>query len=254
MQVMGLMSAVRVAWGVYGLGPGCVVNAYVRTQRAHHRAESADMACLPICRDAARGIPRAFRFVGARDAVFVSDLGGRLETSPPQGIAWLRQAAHRGNAQAEHILGLRYAQGLGVKQNYERANYWFFRAAEQHFAAAENDLGFDYAWGRGMPVNIRMANEWYRRAARQGYAPAETNLGFDYANGFGMPVNLGRAIWWWKRAARQGDRDADRDLAALVTSGATSLPGALHYMVPQGPPIPFAPQLCHVLYRGPGRT
>lgn len=240
-RVAVLMRVVVSAWSIGGVVWGRTACAEGRAPQSPYQAESPDRHCLPVCRDAARGVPGAFKLMRACAAAFVSDRSGRPETSPPRGIAWLRGAAHRGNAQAQHILGLRYAQGLGVKQNYERANYWFFRAAEQHLAAAENDLGFDYAWGRGMPVNIHMGNEWYRRAAHQGYAPAETNLGFDYANGFGVPVNRGRAIWWWKRAARQGDPDAARDLAALIASGTTGLPGAFPYRARQHPPILLRP-------------
>lgn len=224
MRVTGLVALTFGAWSMGSLALGCVATVQAHIQRETGRADTRGLSVL---REGTVGAPDALPSSGTLNVARYPYPGARRGVDLERRIARVRQAAHNGNAQAEHILGLCYAQGLGVRQSYERANYWFFRAAQQHLPAAENDLGFDYAWGRGMSINIRMANAWYRRAARQGYAPAETNLGFDYANGFGMPVNRARAVHWWEQAARQGDRRAARDLSVLAASDAKNLPGAL---------------------------
>lgn len=52
----------------------------------------------------------------------------------------IRQAAAGGNAQAETELGVLYAHGNGVPQNYTRAFSWYGKAAAQGDAAARHDL------------------------------------------------------------------------------------------------------------------
>ena len=48
---------------------------------------------------------------------------------------------------------------------------------------AQNNLGIMYAYGRGIPQDYAEALKWYRKAAEQGDARAQTNLGVMYANG-----------------------------------------------------------------------
>jgi TPR repeat protein len=49
-------------------------------------------------------------------------------------------AADQGNASAQHLLGLMYAQGKGVSQNYWEAAKWYRKAVEQGYTEAQNSL------------------------------------------------------------------------------------------------------------------
>jgi len=99
----------------------------------------------------------------------------------------LRQRAENGDAESQYALGLRYAKGKGVPQNYAQAFFWFRKAAEQGHAGAQNNLGAMYQNGWGVPQDYAQAAFWYRKAAEQGYAVAQNNLGVLYANGQGVP-------------------------------------------------------------------
>ena len=51
------------------------------------------------------------------------------------------QAAEQGNAKAQYNLGVRYDNGLGVRQDYTQAVQWYRKAAEQGDAEAQFNLG-----------------------------------------------------------------------------------------------------------------
>ena len=75
-------------------------------------------------------------------------------------LAQLRQLAEQGDPLAQNALGLRYAQGDGVKLDEEEAARWFARAAEQGNVAAQSKLGSLYWVGRGVPASLHDAYFW----------------------------------------------------------------------------------------------
>src|SRR4051812_37630388 len=62
----------------------------------------------------------------------------------------LQTKAAEGDVEAEFSLGFIYAQGNGVKKDYNEAIKWFKKAADAGDAAAQSDLGFIYAQGQGV--------------------------------------------------------------------------------------------------------
>jgi putative methionine-R-sulfoxide reductase with GAF domain len=75
-------------------------------------------------------------------------------------LAQLRQHAEQGDPLAQNALGLRYAQGDGIKLNEEEAARWFTKAAEQGNIAAQSKLGSLYWVGRGVPASLHDAYFW----------------------------------------------------------------------------------------------
>jgi len=72
----------------------------------------------------------------------------------------LQQMAQDGDPDAQNALGLRYAQGDGVKLNENEAVRWFTQAAEQGNVAAQSKLGSFYYSGRGVPQDPNRAYFW----------------------------------------------------------------------------------------------
>ena len=85
---------------------------------------------------------------------------------------------------------------------------WYRHAAEQGNAEAQSNLGVMYAKGEGVPQDYKMAVQWYRRAAEQGNASAQFNLGVSYAEGEGVPQDYVHAHMWTNIAASGGDKNA----------------------------------------------
>jgi len=71
-------------------------------------------------------------------------------------------AARSGNAEAEELIGVMYALGLGVAQDYERAFEWYLRSAMKGHAGAQSGVGWYYELGLGMPApDLVRAYLWY---------------------------------------------------------------------------------------------
>jgi TPR repeat protein len=112
-----------------------------------------------------------------------------------------RLLADEGDAQAQLHLGLLYANGDGVPQDYAKARQWYEKAAAQEYAMAQYNLGLLYDNGDGVPQDYVKARQWYEKAAARGYAMAQTNLGVLYRSGHGVPQNDVRAYMWFSLAA-----------------------------------------------------
>jgi hypothetical protein len=72
----------------------------------------------------------------------------------------LKRLASRGDAGAAYWLGMRYATGEGVKQEYHAAFEWFLRAAEQGNIRAQSKVAAWFWAGRGMPQDYSKAYFW----------------------------------------------------------------------------------------------
>lgn len=108
----------------------------------------------------------------------------------------LRQAAERGEAQAQLAYGFCYFHGKGVPQDYAKAVAWYRKAAEQGESDAQFKLGSCYSLGISVPTNTVVAASWYRKAAEQGHTDAQGLLGVCYYSGDGVPKDRVEGYKW----------------------------------------------------------
>ena len=74
----------------------------------------------------------------------------------------LLPAARSGNADAEELIGIMYAMGLGVKRDDVRAFDWYLRASMKGHPGAQSGVGWYYEIGRGLPApDLIRAYTWY---------------------------------------------------------------------------------------------
>jgi len=95
-----------------------------------------------------------------------------LTTVYSQDIESIKQAAERGDADAQARLGFMYNAGEGLPRNDTEALKWYKLAAEQGHAQGQNDLGNMYREGEGRPRNDVEASKWYTLSAKQGHPSA----------------------------------------------------------------------------------
>lgn len=124
-------------------------------------------------------------------------------------------AYERGDGDAQASLGLSYARGQGVPQDYGEAVSWFRLSAEQGSAIGQNNLAFMYRNGHGVRQDYAIAVMLYRLSAAQGYALAQGSLGVMYQNGDGIRRDIEEAYMWYTLAAEQGNAGADRARRSL---------------------------------------
>jgi|GEM_PF-1430535 len=143
-------------------------------------------------------------------------------------MAQLRDAAKRGDAEAQYQLGCEYLRSVDVEGHGFWSIYpdseaeglkWLRKAAEQGHAAAQHQLWYQYCCRlrycpkseTHSPVNLAEGIKWLHKAAEQGHAAAQCDLGFFYLHGYtpGMYSetavgNKAEAIKWFRKAAEQG--------------------------------------------------
>ena len=74
--------------------------------------------------------------------------------------------ARSGNADAEELIGVMYAMGLGVPKDDERAFEWYLRASMKGHPGAQSGIGWYYEVGRGLPAPDKVrAYLWYTLSA-----------------------------------------------------------------------------------------
>jgi TPR repeat protein len=131
-----------------------------------------------------------------------------------QAVDWYRKAAEQGVAAAQYNLGVMYANGQGVTASPQEASKWFLKAADQGVTDAANGLGKMY-YEEGAFKNYAEAEKWYRKAADEGVASAAFNLGVMYDLGQGVPKDYAQALKWYQKAADEGYADAMANLGIL---------------------------------------
>ncbi len=89
----------------------------------------------------------------------------------------LLPAARSGNADAEELIGVMYALGLGVTRDPERAFEWYLRASMKGHPGAQSGIGWYYEVGLGMPApDLVRAYLWYALSTIGGDPDAAISL------------------------------------------------------------------------------
>jgi len=125
--------------------------------------------------------------------------------------------AKAGNAEAQHLLGLMYYMGRGVKQDYKQALAWHRKAALQGKADAQYVVGAMYYTGNAVIQDHKQAVGWFRKAAEQGHPDAQQVMGLMYRYQMaGMPQDNVIAYMLWNLAAAKGSANAAEQRSAVV--------------------------------------
>lgn len=112
------------------------------------------MRALVLALGLALAAPAAAEIETARDLMDAGDYTAAM--------AELLPAAQAGNAEAEELIGVMYASGLGVARDDVRAFEWYLRAAMKGHAGAQSGVGWYYEVGRGLPApDLVRAYMWY---------------------------------------------------------------------------------------------
>jgi len=105
----------------------------------------------------------------ARDLMDSSQFEEAMEAFLPLAAA--------GNADAEELIGVMYALGLGVERDDQRAFDWYLRASLKGHPGAQSGIAWYYEIGRGMPEpDLIRAYMWYTLSAIGGDPDAAISL------------------------------------------------------------------------------
>ena len=124
--------------------------------------------------------------------------------SSETGYSQVAVRAAGGDAEAELLMGLRYAEGNGVIKNEKEAARWFEKAARHGQSEAQYRYGLALLEGRGVVQNYKAAFHWIAQPAKRGHSYAQFSLGELYRYGTGTAVDKAQAYLWFNLAAAQG--------------------------------------------------
>ncbi|MET4878286.1 sel1 repeat family protein [Morganella morganii] len=79
-------------------------------------------------------------------------------------------SAEAGDRVYQFELAKRYADGIGVERDYQKAIYWLEKSAQQGFTESQFYLGWLYLHGKGVPENRTEALHLLESAAEAGDA------------------------------------------------------------------------------------
>ena len=130
----------------------------------------------------------------------------------------LAKSAANGDMKTQYLLGISYARGTGVPQDYALAHEWFRKAASRGYAKAQIFLGVMSEQGRGTAQDYVEARRWYEKAARRN-ADAQFLLGLMYFQGKGVPLDYGKAHRWFWQAAGNHSTEAQVNLGWMAEYG-----------------------------------
>jgi HEAT repeat protein len=93
-------------------------------------------------------------------------LGGQLvRKDPALAFKYTLQAAEQGYVPAEAAVGMMYANGKGVQQNYPEAARWWLAAAEGGHVLAAGNVSMLYRGAAGVRPDSIIANKWAKFVA-----------------------------------------------------------------------------------------
>lgn len=115
------------------------------------------------------------------------------------------------------VAEIEHARDLMEEGNFQQAYEELWPAARSGNADAEELIGVMYAMGLGVPKDDQRAFEWYLRSSMKGHPGAQSGIGWYYEIGRGMPApDLVRAYMWYTLSAIGGDPDAAISLEEVV--------------------------------------
>lgn len=119
-------------------------------------------------------------------------------------VKWLRAAGERGYPDAYHNMGLMYKDGIGVKQNFEKAYNSFMAGVEKGSVMCYYDAGFLLYKGLGCQQDYVQGAQLFRRGADKDHSCSLYMLGLCYRNGYGLRQDSAQAKACLERAGRLG--------------------------------------------------
>ncbi len=136
----------------------------------------------------------------------------------------LKEAADKGHAKAQTLLGMLYENGVGVEKDTEKAISYYRKAADSGLPEAESRLGHLLlnTEKESKVVSLETAG-WLKKAARDGQIEAQITLGKLALDVKNSPITQNEAVWYLKDAAKKGNDQAKSMLGKLPKPASSSL-------------------------------
>lgn len=150
--------------------------------------------------------------------MYANGLG--VTANAKKAMEWFMQGADEGDYDSMAQIGLLYLYGgKGVAEDPAEAKVWFEKAAEGKQGEAMLNLGLMYKQGVAVNKNDKKAVAWFRKASNAGSINGHINLGLCYEKGEGVEIDLPRAFKLYEKAYKQGETWASVLMADMYMEG-----------------------------------
>ena len=146
--------------------------------------------------------------------------GDTLNKNPQLALKLWTWAAEKGNAESQTAAGYCYLKGVSpdIQENIGSALNWFQKAVSKNYKKAQYLLGVCYANGIGVEKDFSKAISLLKLSAEQGYVQAYKALGLIYASDSNSEKNLTVAHEYLKKAALTKDQFSMKYLKMIIQS------------------------------------
>ena len=156
---------------------------------------------------------------------FMHRYGIHVSKNLSEAFRYIQFAAGKGNPPAQAQLADLYRLGEGVPRNPDLAFQWALKSSEQKWPGGFNILGLLFRDGIGVRQDSERAISLFKEAIATGRSPVSySNLGAMYFRGTGVPVNRLEARKWFEAGARVNDGDSFVFLSDIHLSLAKNSP------------------------------
>lgn len=146
---------------------------------------------------------------------YILETGKNGFTDKSRANEWYEKAGKQGDAYSQYRAAGWYLEG----HRYDEALKWLKMAVEQDYAPAFINYGYLYQKGNGVRQNYYEAMKWYQKAADKGDADGQYNVGLFHYSGYTSNASYKKAKEWWIKAARQGHATAYTNIGVLFEHG-----------------------------------
>lgn len=147
-----------------------------------------------------------------------------IQLHAAQRLPLWQEAAERGMAPGQVLLGLCYAGMVGFEKDYVKRTDLFRAAAEQGDPTGMHNYASSLSKGFGVIRNPEEAFEWWQKAAELGEPAAMCHLAQSYLRGQYVDGDADAAVNWYLRAAEAGSSEAMYQLGAAYMGGHNMVP------------------------------
>jgi TPR repeat protein len=141
-----------------------------------------------------------------------------IRQDPQKAAQWFRLGAQRGDAHAAAALAMMAIDGRGMERDREFGRRLLEEAAAKREPAACYNLAL-ILLSAGAEGDFKRAADLLEIAARAEIPDAQHALGVLYLRGRGMPRDPAKAAFWFRKAAENGNTAGEVEYAILLFNG-----------------------------------
>ncbi len=140
-------------------------------------------------------------------------------------IRLFKKAAEAGDGSAMRFLGDTLYYGKFQTQDFQKARSYYEKAEAIGYlgAHATNNLGVIYAKGLGVKQDYKRAFQLFQKSAAGGDSWGMYNLGSSYEQGWGVAQDYKQARQWYEKSAAEGNEEAKARLQKIPSTAFKSL-------------------------------